>query len=139
MKIELEKLENESINLEKQQKQLISSKTTNANNLIEEKQDEIIESLKNKINEQIKNKKMEKNSKIPYQEIVLEKDNKTNLYCDKCKINCHKGCDCMFLLFWNPVFACSLIQNGKCNYCKCDKDKHQRSKNLYINKNKEKH
>ena len=44
----------------------------------------------------------------------------------------------MYLLFWNPIFACSLIQNGKCICCKCDKDKHQRSKKHYIKNSEEK-
>ena len=44
----------------------------------------------------------------------------------------------MFLLFWDPIFACYLIQNSKCIGCKCDKDKHQRNKKYYIDKRKEK-
>ena len=51
--------------------------------------------------------------------------------------NCHEDCDCMFLLFWNPIFACSLIKNGKCTNCNCDKNEHQRSKKHYIEESKE--
>ena len=135
---ELAKLENESKNLEKNQKQLINSKTINERDLRGKNEDEIIESLKNKTKRQIENRKKEKNSKITYKETVLKKDDKNNLTCKECKKNCHEGCYCMYLLFWNPIFACSLIQNGKCICCKCDKDKHQRSKKHYIKNSEEK-
>lgn len=135
---ELEKLENKIKNLEKYQKQLINSKIINEKDLRGKNEDEIIESLKNKTNRQIENKKKEKNSKITYKKTVLKKDNKNNLTCKKCKKNCHEGCDCMYLLFWNPIFACSLIQNGKCTTCQCDKNEHQRSKKHYIKDSDEK-
>ena len=138
MKNELEKLENKSKSLEKQQKQLINSNTINERDLRGKTEDEVIEYLKNRTNKQIESKKKEKNSKITYKETVLEKDNKKNLICKICKKNCHEDCDCMYLLFWKPIFACSLIRHGKCIVCYCDKDQHKRRKKHYIEKRKEK-
>lgn len=85
MKNELEKLENKSKSLEKQQKQLINSNTINERDLRGKTEDEVIEYLKNRTNKQIESKKKEKNSKITYKETVLEKDNKKNLICKICK------------------------------------------------------
>ena len=127
LKEEEDKL-NEQLN---KQNKLLGLQTTNTKNLSEREESKIIEIIKDKLEKQIKLKKLEKNKKIKYNIKKLTDDNELNLICNTCERNCHPNCDCKWALFWNPIFACDMIESGKCIKCYHPKDDHKRIKKYY--------
>ena len=62
---------------------------------------------------------------------LVEDTREYNLYCTRCRRNCHLNCNEWGLLVWKPVSACDVIEDDYCLKCYCHKDRHEREKYYY--------
>ena len=110
---------------------LLESKYIDIGILTQREENIIIKEREYKLKEQIKLKIEKRNKKIKYNIKRLTDSNEINLICDECHANCHLNCDCLYGLFWNPISACQMINEGKCKLCYHSSDVHKRCKQYY--------
>ena len=142
-KKEEEKLKKQQEKEEKEKNRLIQESLKN----IEKEKENYIKSLKetkekyiNILHEEkdkkIKELKDSKNEPVEYTtiELIDDPNNERNLTCTKCKLVCHKDCDCLWgIPLIRPVIFCHNIKDGICIVCKHSKDVHNRKITKYIN------